>query len=119
MNANEAKHVARMAEWAERLRECRSSALSVKVWYTGQGIKTARYYRWKREVLSKASGTLAKRETNEEEAQRKPTFVELPKRGRGGKARGKGRVVAEMETGKDLIRIYAVCAGNLWDICWF
>ena len=29
MNANEAKHEARVAEWTERVRECRSSGLSV------------------------------------------------------------------------------------------
>ena len=107
MNANEAKHKARVAEWTERVRECRSSGLSVKAWCAGQGIKTARYYRWEREVLSKASGTLAKRGANQEEAERKPTFVELPEAGRGkGKACGKGRVVAEMETGKGVIRVY-------------
>ena len=39
MNANEAKHEARVAEWTERVRECRSSGLSVKAWCAGQGIK--------------------------------------------------------------------------------
>ena len=107
MNANEAKHEARVAEWTERVRECRSSGLSVKAWCAGQGIKTARYYRWEREVLTKASGSLVKRETNQEKAERKPTFVELPEAGTGkGKVRGKGRVVAELETGKGMVRIY-------------
>ena len=107
MNANEAKHEARVAEWTERVRECRSSGLSVKAWCAEAGIKTARYYRWEREVLTKASGTLTKRNANQEEAERKPTFVELPQTGSGkGKARGKGRVVAELETGKGVVRIY-------------
>ena len=52
MNANETKHEARVSEWAERVRECRSSALSVKAWCAGQGIKTATYYRWEHEVLT-------------------------------------------------------------------
>ena len=107
MKANEAKHEARVSEWAERVRECRSSGLSVKAWCAEQGIKTARYYRWEREVLAKASGSLAKRSANEEEAERKPTFVELPEAGTGkGKVHGKGRVVAELETGKGVVRIY-------------
>lgn len=105
MNANEAKHEARVAEWTERVRECRSSGLSVKAWCAEAGIKTARYYRWEREVLSKASGTLAKRGAKPEEAERKPTFVELPEAG-AGKVRTKGRVVAELETGKGVVRIY-------------
>jgi len=104
---NEAKHEARVAEWTERVRECRSSGLSVKAWCAEAGIKTARYYRWEREVLTKASGTLTKRNANQEEAERKPTFVELPQTGSGkGKACGKGRVVAELETGKGAVRIY-------------
>ena len=104
---NEAKHEARVAEWTERVRECRSSGLSVKAWCAEAGIKTARYYRWEREVLTKASGTLTKRNANQEEAERKPTFVELPQTGSGkGKACGKGRVVAELETGKGMVRIY-------------
>ena len=105
MNANEAKHEARVSEWAERVRECRSSGLSVKAWRAEAGIKTARYYRWEREVLTKARGSLAKREANQEKAERKPTFVELPEAGMG-KARAKGRVVAELETGKGAVRIY-------------
>lgn len=107
MNANEAKHEARVAEWTERVRECRSSGLSVKAWRAEAGIKAARYYRWEREVLSKASGTLTKRGAKPKEAERKPTFVELPEAGSGkGKARAKGRVVAELETGKGVVRIY-------------
>ena len=107
MKANEAKHEARMAEWTERVRECRSSGLSVKAWCAEAGIKTARYYRWEREVLTKASGSLDKRKANQEETKRKPTFVELPEAGIGkGQVCGKGRVVAELETGKGVVRIY-------------
>ena len=107
MNANEAKHEARVSEWAERVRECRSSGMSVKAWCEEREIKPATYYRWEREVLTKASGTLAKRDANQEEAERKPTFVELPEAGTvKKKACGKGRVVAELETGKGVVRIY-------------
>ena len=104
MNANEAKHKARVAEWTQRAPECRSSGLSVKAWRAEAGIKTARYYRWEREVLTKASGTLAKRGANQEETERKPTFMELPQT--GSKVCGKGRVVVELETGKGVTRVY-------------
>ena len=103
MNANEAKHKVRVAEWTERVRECRSSGMSVKAWCAEQGIKTARYYRWEREVLEKADGNPAKRGANQEETERSPKFVELPESGTGG---GKGRVIAEMETAKGVVRVY-------------
>ena len=107
MHANESKRQARVAEWTGRAPECQSGGLSVKAWRAEAGIKTARYYRWEREVLSKASGTLVKRGAKPEEAERKPTFVELPATGTAKrKTCGKGRVVAELETGKGVVRIY-------------
>ena len=102
MNANEAKHEARVAEWTERVRECRSSGLSVKAWCAGQGIKAATYYRWEHEVLTRADGG-----TNHERPEGRPVFAELPKSAiPKEEADGKGRVVAEMETGKGVIRVY-------------
>ena len=107
MNANEAKHEARVSEWAERVRECRSSGLSVKAWCEEREIKPATYYRWEHEVLTRADGGMSKRSANPEEEERKPTFVELPEAGTAKrKACGKGRVVAELETVKGVIRIY-------------
>ena len=73
MNANEVKHEARVAEWTERVRECRSSGLSVKAWCAGQGIKTATYYRWEHEVLTRADSG-----TNHEMPEGHPVFAELP-----------------------------------------
>ncbi|MBR0280948.1 MAG: hypothetical protein IJQ81_05055 [Oscillibacter sp.] len=87
MNANEAK----VAERTERAPEQRPER---KAWCAEAGIKAARYYRWEREVLRKASA-------NQEKAERKPTFVELPEAGMGKrKTCGKGRVVAKLETGQ-------------------
>ena len=102
MNANEAKHEARVAEWTERVRECRSSGLSVKAWCAGQGIKTATYYRWEHEVLTRADSG-----TNHEMPEGRPVFAELPEEVmHKEEAGGKGRVVAELETGKGVVRIY-------------
>ena len=107
MNANEAKHQARVAEWTERVRECRSSGLSVKVWCAEQGIKTATYYRWEHEVLTRADGGTSKRKANDGMPDGHPVFVDLPEVDiHKEEAGGKGRVVAEMETGKGVIRVY-------------
>ena len=100
MNANEAKHQARVAEWTNRVRECRSSGVSVKVWCAEQGIKTATYYRWEHEVLTRADGGTSKPEGH-------PVFVELPEAViHKEEVQRNGRVVAEMETGKGVVRIY-------------
>ena len=107
MNANEAKHEARVSEWTKRVRECRSSGLSVKAWCAEQGIKTATYYRWEHEVLMRADGGISKRKANHERLEGRPVFAELPEFAIPKEAAGgKGRVVAEMETGKGVVRIY-------------
>ena len=106
MNANEAKHEASLRGWRERVQECRSSGQSVKEWCAGHGVNTATYYRWEREVLGRANGTLAKVEEcqgTEEEAK----FVELPDVRRNRKRNhGEMRIVAELEMTKGTIRFY-------------
>ena len=102
MNANKAKHEARVAEWTERVRECRSSGLSVKAWCAGQGIKAATYYRWEHEVLTRTDSG-----TKHEMPESRPVFAELPEAViHKEETCGKGRVVAELETGKGVVRIY-------------
>lgn len=107
MNANEAKHEARVSEWAERVRECRSSGLSVKAWCEEREIKPATYYRWEHEVLTRADGGMSKRSANRGTPEEPVAFVELPEGGINKEGvSGKGRVVAELETGKGVVRIY-------------
>lgn len=121
MNANEAKHEARVRGWRERVQECRSSGQSVKEWCAGHGVNTATYYRWEREVLGRAKGTPAvveERQGTGEEAR----FVELPDTGRERKRTdGMGRIVAEVETAKGTIRFYdgadAEMIRALWEVC--
>ncbi len=50
MKAREEKHQAKLAEWEERVKECRSSGQNVKEWCEEQGIGYQTYYRWEREV---------------------------------------------------------------------
>ena len=85
------------------VRECRSSGVSVKVWCAEQGIKMATYYRWEHEVLTRADSGISKRKANHERLEGRPVFVELPE---AGTRKGKVRVVAELETGKGVVRIY-------------
>lgn len=52
MTSNELKHQAKVEEWGLAMQECRRNVLSVREWCRQQGITTATYYRWEREVLS-------------------------------------------------------------------
>ena len=72
MTSTALKHQARLQSWAEAIRDCRSSGLSVKQWCRQREITTTTYYRWERELLALAN---AERNTAEDAA---VTFVELP-----------------------------------------
>ena len=121
MNANEAKHEARVRGWRERVQECRSSGQSVKEWCAGHGVNTATFYRWEREVLKRAKGTLAVVEERQG-ACGEARFVELPDTGRKRKhTDGAERIVAEVETAKGTIRFYdganVEIIRALWEVC--
>ena len=70
MTSTELKHQARLKEWSMAIRECRSSGLSVRQWCREQGVTTTTYYRWERELLSKAAPALP--------AAAQDVFVEVP-----------------------------------------
>ena len=121
MNANEAKHEARVRGWRERVRECRSSGLSVKEWCAGHGINKATYYRWEREILGRTKNTLATVEENRGTGG-EARFVELPDTGRKrNRAERDRRIVAEVETAKGTIRFYdgadVEMIRALWEVC--
>ena len=103
MNANEEKREAWVSEWMERARECRSSGL--RAWCAEREIKPAT--RWEHDVLTRADGGMSKRSANRGTPEETVAFVELPEGDiHKEEAGGKGRVVAEMETGKGVIRVY-------------
>lgn len=54
MGARELKHEAKLREWAERVRACRSSGKSVSEWCREQGVASKTYYTWEREILGRA-----------------------------------------------------------------
>ena len=72
MTSTALKHQARLQSWAEAIRDCRSSGLSVKQWCREREITTATYYRWERELLAVANTEI---NTAKDAA---ITFVELP-----------------------------------------
>ena len=72
MRANVLKHQASLAAWSERVRDCRSSGMSVKAWCREQGMATTTYYKWERQVLKDAEPTDTTRNLPA------PVFAELP-----------------------------------------
>ena len=57
MTALELKHQEKLRRWSEMVGECRNSRTTVKQWCKEHGITPSTYYRWEREVLSKAKET--------------------------------------------------------------
>ena len=43
-----------MAEWAERITECRNSGLSVRSWCLQNGISEPTYYKWQKKLYEMA-----------------------------------------------------------------
>lgn len=72
MTSTALKHQARLYTWAEAIRDCRGSGLTVQQWCKQREITTTTYYRWEREVLA-----LAKAEKNSG-TENAVIFVELP-----------------------------------------
>ena len=53
MNANQMKHAANLAEWKQRIVDCRASGLSVRAWCEGKQVSPSTYYRWEREIFGR------------------------------------------------------------------
>ena len=41
----------KLAEWAERISECRNSGQSVRIWCQENGIREQTYYRWQKRLF--------------------------------------------------------------------
>lgn len=95
MTAAELKHQARKEKWQAAVGECRSSGLSVREWCRERGIIPTTYYRWERDVLSKAEATTGEHRTR---------FVELP--GVRQEERNVPERSATLRVGEDSVEIY-------------
>ena len=54
MDVRAIKHAAKLSEWSERIRLCRSSGVPVKSWCEENGISVKSYYRWERLYIAEA-----------------------------------------------------------------
>lgn len=54
MDVRAIKHAAKLSEWSERIRACRSSGKPVKSWCEENGINVKSYYRWERLYMAEA-----------------------------------------------------------------
>lgn len=109
MRAWEIKRQAALVEWAERVRACRSSGLSVTAWCEEEGIERKTYYRWEREVLKLAG-----------ENRMQGREVEFAQLAPGAQVRGEekaeakirvrvGRATVEVYPGADMETVGALC----------
>ena len=55
MDVRVIKHAAKLSEWSERIRGCRSSGKPVKTWCEENGVNVKSYYRWERLYIAEAS----------------------------------------------------------------
>ena len=83
VNSNSMKHAASLAEWKDRIMDCRTSGLTVQVWCEKNGLNRSTYYRWEREIF----GRMDQDANQASEAEAKDTalvpiagqqFVEVP-----------------------------------------
>ena len=55
MDVRTIKHAAKLSEWSERIRACRSSGEPVKTWCEENGINIKSYYRWEQLYMAEAT----------------------------------------------------------------
>ena len=51
MTIYDVQNAAKLPIWQERVRECRTSGMSVKAWCKARGLDFTTYYRWEKKVL--------------------------------------------------------------------
>ena len=109
MCAWEIKRQAALVEWAERVRACRSSGLSVTAWCEEEGIERKTYYRWEREVL-KLAGENRTQGQEVEFAQLSPAAqVQTEESAEAKICVRVGRATVEVYPGADLETVGALC----------
>lgn len=61
--------------WSERVKDCRSSGLSVKVWCSNNNVKVSTYYTWQKRLFKALTETVEEASL----AQSKTEFAEIPR----------------------------------------
>ena len=67
-------HNTLLQEWANRVKECRSSGLSVKQWCTENNVALSTFYTWQKKVFNAVSVQVQQTSVNSG-----PVFAEIPK----------------------------------------
>ena len=67
-------HNTLLQEWAERVKECRSSGLSVKEWCLENNVGLSTFYTWQKRVFNAVSAQVQQTQVNSS-----PVFAEIPK----------------------------------------
>ena len=67
-------HNTLLQEWAERVKECRSSGLSVKEWRLENNVGLSTFYTWQKRVFNAVSAQVQQTQVNSS-----PVFAEIPK----------------------------------------
>lgn len=63
-----------LQEWAKRVKECRSSGLSVKEWCKENNVAMSTFYTWQKKVFNAVSNQVQQTPVNFS-----PVFAEIPK----------------------------------------
>lgn len=97
----------RLMEWAELVRECRSSELTCREWCAQHGIAERRYHYWQKRVFERAVQQKAESTAMGLPEERTTRFVELSEPQEGNcYAQSAGKVVASIRIGEGTIDIY-------------
>ncbi len=81
-------HGRKMEEWAQRVRDCRESGLSVRQWCSENGLSTKTYYYWQRKLFQLT-------------VQPEPQFAEIEPH-----ARASGAIAAAVHAGSVRVDVY-------------
>ena len=65
---------AAIPKWQSRIKECRTSGLSVKEWCTANGIERSTYYKWESLCLARASEDMTE---NDDESTENPSLIRI------------------------------------------
>lgn len=103
------KRMASLAQWKERVADCRSSGMGVREWCEMHRIHPATYYRWERCVVVAASGQLQVQDESPTSITpaTKPVFAELAPVKASVPVRRTENVVATIHCGTVSIDFYA------------
>lgn len=101
MAVTEIKHQARLAQWRDKIVDCRSNGTNVKRWSAENNVSDATYYRWEREIF----GRVQERQ-NMGALPANATFAELPAPKKSASGTPVSGCIATVRVGEIPIDVY-------------